>query len=165
MKLQGRERTAIAAIVDVAMHQGSAPVSLVAISARQKVSISQLEKLFDKMLRRRLVRSERGRFGGYRLARDAAHITIAEIIRAVDVPVSAICGNSRRGRRGELDSAANDLWSGLNAYLLDYLATVTLGQVIENGRGKPVVETRQQTRRSGMYAHTAELDTHIRRTP
>ena len=91
----------------------------------------------------------------YRFARDAARISIAEIIPAVGVPVDAIYGKGRRGGRGKLDSTVRRLWSGLNAFLLDYFAGVSLDQVIESHYAKPVGLAARRDIRSGMHAHAA----------
>ena len=60
------------------------PVTLAEIAARQEISQSYLEQLFGRLRRAGLVRSARGPGGGYRLARPAAELRIADIVVAVD---------------------------------------------------------------------------------
>ena len=143
MKLTTNGQAALTAMADIAMHQGTAPVSLIEISARQKISTSHLQKLFRKLLGSRLVRSVHGRYGGYRLGRDMASITIADIILAVDAPRSGRTG----GVRGELDSITADLWSGVEVFLLDYLALQTLEQVVNGNLDMPKAATAAQNAR------------------
>jgi Rrf2 family protein len=59
-------------------------VSLAVIAERQHLSAAYLEQLFVALRRAELVESVRGRSGGYRLARPAASITIAQIMTAVE---------------------------------------------------------------------------------
>jgi len=83
MKLSTKGRYAVTAMLDLAIHEGSGPVTLADISRCQGISLSYLEQLFARLRRRRLVRGVRGPGGGYRLARGANSITVAEVIAAV----------------------------------------------------------------------------------
>ncbi|MBI3053839.1 MAG: Rrf2 family transcriptional regulator, partial [Betaproteobacteria bacterium] len=89
MRLTTKGRFAVTAMIDLAMQCGSGPVTLAEISQRQKISLSYLEQLFSKMRRRVLVDSVRGPGGGYRLAKDMAQVSVADIILAVDEPVDS----------------------------------------------------------------------------
>jgi Rrf2 family iron-sulfur cluster assembly transcriptional regulator len=138
MKLTTKGRFAVTAMLDVALHGAERPVTLAGISARQKISLSYLEQLFGKLRRRDLVESVRGPGGGYHLARDAARVTVADIIRAVEEPLdSTQCG----GRENCLDShrcMTHDLWEELNHTVYGFLAGVTLAQLVDRQRSKPV---------------------------
>src|SRR4030067_355490 len=93
MRLTTKGRFAVTAMADLAMCGGHRPVTMAAISERQKISLSYLEQLFGKLRRSKIVESVRGPGGGYYLARPADKITIAEIIVAVDEPMDATtCG-------------------------------------------------------------------------
>jgi Rrf2 family iron-sulfur cluster assembly transcriptional regulator len=99
MRLTTKGRFAVTAMVDLAMCQGKHPVTLAAISQRQKISLSYLEQLFGKLRRRALVDSVRGPGGGYRLAQDMAKISVADIILAVDETLDATqCGGRKTAR-------------------------------------------------------------------
>ncbi len=88
MQLSTRGRYAVMALVDLAMQQGQTaacgPICLGDIAQRQQLSLSYLEQLFAKLRRAGLVSSARGPGGGYRLARPADEIAIADIVGAVD---------------------------------------------------------------------------------
>ena len=83
MRLTTKGRFAVTAMIDLALRMGAGPVTLAAISQRQRISLSYLEQLFGKLRRNKLVESTRGPGGGYMLARKAADITIADIVLAV----------------------------------------------------------------------------------
>src|SRR3954451_2391123 len=95
MHLSTRGRYAVMAMVDLASRDPAIrladPVCLADIAERQQLSQSYLEQLFAKLRRADLVLSARGPGGGcgYRLARPAGQIAIAEIVAAVDEPVIA----------------------------------------------------------------------------
>ena len=81
MRLTTKGRFAVTAMIDIAMHGTKGPVTLAGVSERQKISLSYLEQLFGKLRRAGLVKSVRGPGGGYRLARGADAVSVAEVIR------------------------------------------------------------------------------------
>lgn len=136
MRLTTKGRFAVTAMLDLALRQGNGPVTLAGISDRQKISLSYLEQLFGKLRRRKLVDSVRGPGGGYCLARSAYEISVAEIIRAVDEPIDATQCGGRENCQEEHRCMTHDLWTNLNATIFDYLASVTLGSLVDNQQAK-----------------------------
>ena len=93
MRLTTKGRYAVTAMLDLALHSASGPVTLADISARQGISQSYLEQLFGKLKRARLVQSLRGPGGGYALTRAPRSISISEIISGVGEGIDATrCG-------------------------------------------------------------------------
>ena len=108
------------------------PVTLAEIAARQDISQSYLEQLFGRLRRAGLVRSARGPGGGYRLARPAAELRIADIVVAVDENLRATrCPPD--GRTGCMKDASrcvtHDLWDELGIHIHDFLSAVSLEDV------------------------------------
>jgi len=138
MKLTTKGRFAVTAMLDLALHGHDGPVTLAGISERQKISLSYLEQLFGKLRRRELVDSVRGPGGGYQLARDASKVTVADIMCAVEEPIdSTQCG----GRENCMESQrcmTHDLWEELNTTVYGFLSRVTLSQLVEKQRTRPV---------------------------
>jgi Rrf2 family iron-sulfur cluster assembly transcriptional regulator len=138
MRLTTKGRFAVTAMIDVAMHATEAPVTLAGVSERQKISLSYLEQLFGKLRRHGLVASVRGPGGGYRLARPAGAVSVADVILAVDEPIDATqCG----GKENCLDDRrcmTHDLWATLNEKMHEYLSSVSLGDLVAHQNGKPV---------------------------
>jgi Rrf2 family iron-sulfur cluster assembly transcriptional regulator len=138
MRLTTKGRFAVTAMLDVALHGHDGPVTLAGISERQKISLSYLEQLFGKLRRREIVESVRGPGGGYQLAREAARISVADIVRAVEEPLdSTQCG----GRENCLDNSrcmTHDLWEELNSTVYGFLSGVSLAQLVEKQRTRPV---------------------------
>lgn len=138
MKLTTKGRFAVTAMLDLALHGHDGPVTLAGISERQKISLSYLEQLFGKLRRRALVESVRGPGGGYHLARDAAKVSVADIIRAVEEPLDSTQCGGRENCRGDARCMTHDLWEELNTTVYGFLAGVTLAQLVEKQRAQPV---------------------------
>jgi len=134
MRLTTKGRFAVTAMVDLALCQNKDPVTLAAISERQKISLSYLEQLFGKLRRRALVNSVRGPGGGYRLARDMAQISVADVILAVDETLDSTQCGVRENCRDESKCITHDLWVKLNERIFSYLGAVTLKQLVDEQR-------------------------------
>ena len=146
MRLTTKGRFAVTAMLDLAMHGHGGPVTLAGISERQKISLSYLEQLFGKLRRRELVESVRGPGGGYHLARDAAQVSVADIVRAVEEPLDSTQCGGRENCRGEQRCMTHDLWEELNTTVYGFLEGVTLSQLVEKQRSKPVNVVRDRAR-------------------
>jgi Rrf2 family iron-sulfur cluster assembly transcriptional regulator len=136
MRLTTKGRFAVTAMVDLALRHGGGPVTLAEISSRQKISLSYLEQLFGKLRRHALVDSVRGPGGGYRLAKDMAEISVAEVILAVDEPIDATQCAGKENCRDEQKCLTHDLWATLNERIFDYLESVTLRQLVDSHRAQ-----------------------------
>jgi Rrf2 family iron-sulfur cluster assembly transcriptional regulator len=137
MRLTTKGRFAVTAMVDLALRGGKAPVTLAAISERQKISLSYLEQLFGKLRRNKIVESVRGPGGGYYLARPGDKISIAEIVVAVDEPLDATkCGGKGNCHGENQQCITHDLWMGLNEQIYSYLEEITLQQLVDSNSNR-----------------------------
>src|SRR5215470_13980092 len=140
MRLTTKGRFAVTAMIDLALHHGSGPVTLAEISGLQKISLSYLEQLFGKLRRASLVESVRGPGGGYCLAKDLAAVTVSEIILAVDEPIDATQCGGKENCRDDQKCLTHDLWAALNQRIFDYLGSVTLQQMVDQHKAKEARE-------------------------
>jgi Rrf2 family iron-sulfur cluster assembly transcriptional regulator len=107
------------------------PVSLAEIAGAQQLSLAYLEQLFGRLRRAGLVASARGPGGGYRLARAAESIAVAEIICAVDEPIRATrCEEGTPGCLNGGKCLTHDLWSELGTQIHLFLAGMTLADIV-----------------------------------
>lgn len=131
MRLSTKGRYSVTAMLDLAIHDKAGPVTLADISQCQGISLSYLEQLFARLRKAGLVKGVRGPGGGYRLARPAAEISIAEIICAVDENVDVTrCrgeGNCKEGKK----CLTHELWTNLSKKLHDFLSGITLAQFVD----------------------------------
>jgi Rrf2 family iron-sulfur cluster assembly transcriptional regulator len=142
MRLTTKGRFAVTAMLDLALHSAKGPVTLAGISARQKISLSYLEQLFGKLRRRSLVESVRGPGGGYNLARPAEAISVADIICAVEEPIDSTQCGGRENCHDNQRCMTHDLWEELNRTVHGFLSTVSLAQLVEKQRTRPVAVVR-----------------------
>ena len=140
MRLTTKGRFAVTAMIDLGLNGGERPVTLSAISERQNISLSYLEQLFAKLRRHGVVESVRGPGGGYCLARDAAQISVADVIIAVDEPLDATQCGGRENCKSDHRCMTHDLWSTLNRKMLDYLASVSLAELVSKQRQREAVQ-------------------------
>ncbi|HZZ68661.1 MAG TPA: Rrf2 family transcriptional regulator [Phenylobacterium sp.] len=138
MRLSTKGRYAVMAMADLARRQDEPcrAVALSDIATRQEISLSYLEQLFARLRRKGLVQSARGPGGGYRLSKAAAETTIADIVHAVDEPIRATRCAGRGADKGKgcmlkgERCLTHDLWEHLGDRIEDYLASVSLADVI-----------------------------------
>ena len=135
MRIPSRGRCAVNALADLAARQSDNPVSLASVAARQGISLSYLEQVFAKLRAAELVRSVRGPGGGYRLARPANQLTVAEICSVFSNEV----GNGKDGDNGDSVSvgAYDVFWSGMQSELDKMLTRVSLADVVARQLGRP----------------------------
>jgi len=132
MRLSTKGRYAVMALADLANRAQDRPVSLATVAQNQEISLSYLEQLFARLRRHRLVTSVRGPGGGYRLARPADEIRIADIVLAVDEPIRTTrCqpGSPEGCRRNKSRCLTHDLWEELGRQIRMFLNAVSLADV------------------------------------
>lgn len=130
MKLSTKGRYAVTAMMDIALHEKVGPVTLADISQCQGISLSYLEQLFSKLRRSGLVKGVRGPGGGYRLAKSANEISMADIIDSVDEALDLTkCGGKGDCNNGE-QCLTHKLWFDLTNNLHTYLSNIMLDQYV-----------------------------------
>jgi len=159
MRLTTKGRFAVTAMIDLTQRQSAGPVTLAGISERQKISLSYLEQLFGKLRRHGIVASVRGPGGGYRLARGMNEVSVADIIAAVDEPLDATSCGGQENCQDEERCMTHDLWATLNKRMQEYLASVSLNDLVSQPKAKAVAATimddRLRGRRHGSVAAPA----------
>lgn len=130
MEISARSEYAIRALAELTA-AGGGPLTVAEVASAQDIPIRFLQNILLQLRQRGLVRSQRGAEGGYRLARSATEISLADVMRAVDGPLAAV-----RGERPELveysGAAATlaDVWLALRVSLRGVLEHVTLDDLV-----------------------------------
>jgi Rrf2 family iron-sulfur cluster assembly transcriptional regulator len=138
MRLTTKGRFAVTAMIDVAMYGGDGPVTLAAVSGRQKISLSYLEQLFGKLRRSGLVESVRGPGGGYNLAKPSDQVSVAAIITAVDEPIDATQCGGRENCHDDRRCMTHELWASLNDHIFSFLSGVSLADLVRQQKPSDV---------------------------
>lgn len=148
MRLTTRGRYAVTAMLDLALHAKSGPVSLADISGRQGISQSYLEQLFSRLRKKGLVDGTRGPGGGYRLGKETVNISVADVIDAVDESVDATKCGGERNCQGTQRCLTHDLWEDLSGQIRSFLDDVSFEQLIERRSVQIVHEWQDHRTRS-----------------
>ncbi|MCW2803965.1 MAG: hypothetical protein QOF52_2647 [Propionibacteriaceae bacterium] len=137
MRLSARVDYALRAVSELAA--ADTPRTVDQLSAAQKIPNKYLESILGELRRGGLLRSQRGPDGGYRLARPAAEISIADVIRALDGELANVRG-SRPEHLEYVGSAAplQEVWIALRASERAILEQVTLAHVASGKMPKSV---------------------------
>jgi Rrf2 family protein len=130
MRLSARVDYALRAVCELAA--ANAPRTVEQLSAAQRIPNKYLESILGELRRDGLLRSQRGPDGGYRLARSAAQISIADVIRALDGELANVRG-SRPENLEYVGAAAplQEVWIALRASERLILESVTLAHVVD----------------------------------
>ena len=109
------------------------PISLRDISLRQGISLVYLEQLFLKLKKNNVVRSIRGKKGGYILSRNASDIKISDIFFAVEEKIKTVgCEkHSKTGCNGRSAKCiSHNLWDELEDYINNFFQQRSLSDLI-----------------------------------
>ena len=88
MRFSVKSEYAITAVLDMALNTDKGPAHVRAIARRQAISVRFLEQVMASLKKAGLVESIRGSQGGYVLSRDPKTINIAQIVEAIEGPIT-----------------------------------------------------------------------------
>ena len=136
MKISTKGRYALRMMLDLAAHQGDGYVALKDIAQRQEISKKYLEQIVPMLGKSDILRTTRGYQGGYRLARRPEDYTARDILRLTEgslAPVACLdCEVNTCPRSANCPTLP--LWQGMDRVIEDYLAGVTLQDLIDRQR-------------------------------
>jgi Rrf2 family protein len=107
------------------------PVTAERLATAQEIPLKFLENILLELRRAEIVASQRGADGGYRLAKPAAEVSLADVIRAVEGPIATV-----RGARPEDTSytgaatGLRDVWIELRASMRGVLEETSLADLV-----------------------------------
>jgi Rrf2 family protein len=130
MRVSAKTDYALRAAVELASAEEGANVKGERLATSQSIPLRFLENILLQLRHAGIVESRRGAEGGYRLARPASEITLADVIRAIDGPLAGVSGQRPetldfKGRSEPL----REVWVAVRASLRSVLEQVTLADV------------------------------------
>jgi Rrf2 family protein len=145
VRISAKVDYAVRACVELAAaQQGEAPsrpVKAEALARAQEIPLKFLENILQGLRQAGVVESRRGPEGGHLLARAAAEISLADVIRAIDGPLAGVSG--RRPEDVTFSGTAEplrDVWIAVRASLRRVLEGVSLADVAAREMPEHIVE-------------------------
>jgi len=130
MRISAKADYAVRAAVELAGSTGEKPVKAERIATAQEIPLNFLENILGELRHAGIVRSHRGADGGFRLAKPADEVTIADIIRAVEGPLASVRGGPPEETSYPGTSAALPrVWIAVRANLRQVVEHVTVADV------------------------------------
>jgi len=120
MKISTKGRYGLTIMIELAKNNGNGPISLKSIAKEKGLSEHYLEQLVAPLRNAGLVKSVRGAYGGYILAKESGEITAGDIIRILEGPITPVEGIE------EEEPAKQELWIRIRDAVKDVLDTTTL---------------------------------------
>ncbi|MEJ9211992.1 cysteine metabolism transcriptional regulator CymR [Bacillus smithii] len=131
MKISTKGRYGLTIMIELAKKYGEGPTPLRSIAKTHDLSEHYLEQLVAPLRNAGLVKSIRGAYGGYVLARDPSKITAGDIIRVLEGPISPVEGIE------DEDPPKRELWMRIRDAVKDVLESTTLEDLANyNDRGE-----------------------------
>ncbi len=133
MKFSTKGRYGLRAMLEMAMNREKGPVALHSIAKNQGISERYLEQLLIPLKRAGLVKSVRGPQGGYVLKRDPKNVTVGDIIRVLEGPISPVeCVNEadpeQCSREGQC--VTRRIWTEVRDSIAGVLDSYTLEDLV-----------------------------------
>ncbi|WP_303863874.1 Rrf2 family transcriptional regulator [Alkalibaculum bacchi] len=139
MRLSSRGRYGVAAMYELSTYGDDQSVSLKEIAKNQGLSLSYLEQLFSTLKKERLIISQRGAKGGYKLAKPPQKISVGDIIRAVEGPIefSECVGGAENYECNKSSMCVTkDVWQEVNDSVNSVIDNITLQDLLDKNQKK-----------------------------
>ncbi|MCF2668638.1 RrF2 family transcriptional regulator [Faecalicatena contorta] len=137
MKLSTKGRYGLRAMIDLARYSEVEPVSINSIAARQNISERYLEQLVALLRKAGLVKSIRGATGGYILAKNAAEISVGDILRALEgslEPVKCAAFYSEEGCMASDGCVTKYVWQKINDSINETVNQMMLDELVRESK-------------------------------
>jgi len=147
MKLTTRSEYALLALLYMARRgEKGGPVSVAVIAEAQDISVKFLEQILLALKRAGFLKSTKGQHGGYRLARPASDISLAEIIRVLDgalAPTESVSRYFYESTPIEKEKGLVKVFTEIRDFVADKLEKTSLADICDQSRAKSQGEKRQ----------------------
>ena len=124
MKITGKSKTAIKALIVLGLHEKR--LSVREISEKEDLPVRYLEQLIASLKKQGLVNSIKGPTGGYTLSKPSSEISMFDIVTAVDG--HAVFSSEESSVLSQLMN--DEIFSPLDKNLKDQLQSITLDMII-----------------------------------
>lgn len=131
MRFTSKSEYAVRAIICLAKSGGDKPVQTREISEKEGISRFLIDQVFMSLRKSGLVKSIRGRSGGYLLTKSPEKISIGEIIKSIEGPISILkcCGNGSACKKTAA-CRPHSMWQKINTDIENILDSATIGGLL-----------------------------------
>ena len=133
MMISTKGRYALRVMIDLAQNNTGQFISLKDVADRQDISMKYLEMIVAILNKGGLLESQRGKAGGYKLAKEAKEYTIGEILNLTEgtlAPVNCLGKNGKECDKAD-ECMTLPLWQKLDLVIENYLNSVTLQDLLD----------------------------------
>ena len=132
MRVSAKSDYALRALIELATRKDGAPVSAEELGRLQEIPHGFLQAILADLRRAGVVISQRGQSGGWRMARDAAEVSVADVIRAVDGPLVSVYGlRPESVSYNEQADVLQHVWIAARRSLRDVFESVSIQQLAD----------------------------------
>jgi len=133
MRVSTKSDYALRALIAMVGQPEGQPVSAEEIARQQDIPAGFLQSILADLRRAGIVLSQRGQYGGWRLATDPAQVTVADVVRAVDGPLVSVYGLRPEAVKYNPTAEALQLvWIATRSSLRDVLEHVTIRNLADH---------------------------------
>jgi Rrf2 family protein len=130
MRVSAKSDYALRALIEMAGRDDGRPVSAEELGRLQEIPHGFLQAILADLRRAGVVMSQRGQSGGWRLARSADEVTVADVIRAVDGPLVSVYGlRPEAVTYNEKADGLQQVWIAARSALRDVFEKVTIASL------------------------------------
>lgn len=133
MMVSTRGRYALRVIIDLAENAKEGYVPMREVAKRQGLSLKYLERILPQLVADNLVEGVHGKGGGYRLSRDPAKISVAEVLKVSEGDIAPVaCLEDGAVMCDRIDECRTlPVWKGLNERINEYLESVKIADLMK----------------------------------
>lgn len=118
-------------MVDIAIHGNGDYVPNREVAKRQGISLKYLEKLLTTLKQQGIIKSKRGPGGGHKLSRDAAQITVGDLVRALEGGTGLVrCLHGGTVCERKPECLMHGVWVKVEQAMFDELDSVTIADLV-----------------------------------
>ncbi len=130
MRVSTKADYALRALIEITRESGGPAISAEELGRRQNIPHGFLQTILTNLRRTNVVLSQRGQSGGWRLARPATEVSVADVIRAVDGPLVSVYGlRPEAVSYNEHASVLQHVWIAARRSLRDVFEHVSIAEL------------------------------------
>ena len=137
MKVSTKGRYALRMLLDLVKHKDAGFISLKEIAERQGISKQYLEQIVALLNTSNILRANRGKQGGYMLAKEPSQITVGQVLRITEgslAPVACLEDDINYCDRADF-CITLPMWEGLDKVISEYLDGINLQSLLDQNQG------------------------------